>query len=120
MVATIGPPTLSDGNTITIADLERLIEHLALMPNEEIEENSSINAQRIMYKFWLRADNEQELALMLYLDLLRRNKKMQPFIKMALRAAILETARYGDYFDKADELYMQIGEMLNKIDWSRE
>jgi hypothetical protein len=113
-------PTLPNEKPLTIADLERLIDKLALMPNEGNEEKSSINAKRIMYKFWLRTDNEQELALMLYLDLLRRNRKLQPFIKIALRAAILETARFGDYFDKADELYMQIAEMMNKIDWSRE
>lgn len=118
MVTTTTPPPQE--KQLTIADLERLIEKLALMPNENIEEKSSINAKRVMFKFWLRTDNEQELALMLYLELMRRNKKMQPFIKLALRAAILETARFGDYFDKADELYMAIGEMITKMDWSRE
>lgn len=120
MVSTLDPPTPP---SITIADLERLADKLALMPNEEITDDdnySGINAKRIMYKFWLRTDNEQELALMLYLDIMRRNRKLQPFIKMALRAALLETARHGDYFDKADDLYMEIAEMMNKIDWSRE
>lgn len=109
--------------SITIADLERLANKLALTPNEQFSDDddySSVNASRIMYRFWLRSDNEQELALMLFLDIMRRNKKMQPFIKMALRAALLETAKYGDYFDMADDLYVQIGEMMNKIDWSKE
>lgn len=120
MVSTTDRPTLSYP---TMADLERLADKLALTPDEQFPDDddySSVNASRIMYRFWLRSDNEQELALMLYLDIMRRNRKLQPFIKMALRAALLETARHGDYFDKADDLYMQIAEMLNKIDWSRE
>lgn len=107
---------------ITIADLERLIGNLSLMHNDQLPDDddySSVNAKRMMYRFWLRTDNESEQVLMQYLDIMKRNRKFQTFIKMALRAALLETARHGDYFDKADDLYMQIGEMLNKIDWSR-
>lgn len=107
---------------LTIDDLERLISNLSLTHDDNISDDddySSVNASRIMYRFWLKTDDEQENALMQYLDIMKRNKKFQTFVKMALRAALLETARHGDYFDKADDLYMQIGEMLNKMDWTR-
>lgn len=120
MVSTLDPPTPP---SITLADLERLADKLALTPNEQFPDDddfSSVNASRIMYRFWLRTDNEQEQALMQYLDIMKNNRKFQTFVKMALRAAILETARHGDYFDKADDLYMEIAEMMNKMDWSRE
>lgn len=117
MITTPPPPM---DKQLTIADLERLAGKLALTPNEEKPDDddySSVNAQRIMYRFWLRTDNEQELALMQYLDILRKNKKLQPFIRMALRAAILECK---EYYDHADPLFVEIEEMFTKIDWSKD
>lgn len=105
--------------SITIADLERLADKLALMPNDDNPDDndySSINAKRIMYKFWLRTDNEQELALMQYLDIFRSNRKLQPFIRMALRLAILETK---GYIDQSDDICDKIEEMFDKVDWSK-
>lgn len=100
----------------TLEDLENLANS-ALMPDEENDEIQSINAQRIQYKFWLRTDNEQELALMQYLDILRANRKLQPFLKLAARMAILET--FG-YTDKSDDICDVIEDIFNKIDWTRE
>ena len=108
------PPTLP----ITIADLERLADKLALTQNNENEEISRINDKRIMYRFWLREDVESELALMQWLDILKANRKMQTFIKLALRLAILETKGYTD---KSDDICDAIeGIFDDKVDWTRE
>lgn len=117
------PPTLSNNRPLTIADLERLVSSLSLTSDNQLSDDddyTNVNASRMMYRFWLRTDVESEQVLMQYLNIMKRNRKFQTFIKLALRAAILETARYGDYFEQSDELYVQIAEMLNKIDWSRE
>lgn len=115
MITTPTPPP------ITLDDLERLVANLALTPNEDNpndDDYSSVNAKRIMYRFWLRTDNEQELALMQYLDILRNNRKLQPFIRLALRLAILETKGYFDLSDNiCDELEVIFDE---KVDWSKD
>src|SRR5690606_37359962 len=105
---------------VTIADLERLVAKLALTPDEDIVEDNNyfnINAKRIMYRFWLRTDDEQELALMQWLDILRANRKMQPFIRMALRMSIL--AAKG-YYDQSDEIEDNISLLFDNVNWTKE
>lgn len=103
----------------TLADLEQMAGNLALTLNEqnvENEKNLSVNDKRIMYRFWLDESKETDLALMQYLDIMRKNRKLQPFIKLALRMAILETKGYIDW---SDDLCDEIEEMFARIDWSR-
>ena len=105
---------------LTIADLDRLIDKLSANAKTEFEDDgnhTNTNAKRIMYRFWLRTDNEQEQALMQWLDIMKSNRKFQTFVKLALRLAILETK---GYIDQSDDICDTLEDMFNKIDWSKE
>lgn len=108
------PPPLS------IADLERLIDKLNSNAKTDLPDDddySSVNAKRVMYRFWLRTDNESEQVLMQWLDLMKNHRKFQTFVKLALRASIFEVKEHYDY---ANDLFLELGEMFEKLDWSRE
>lgn len=108
------PPPLS------IVDLERLIDKLNSNAKTDLPDDddySSVNAKRVMYRFWLRTDNESEQVLMQWLDLMKNHRKFQTFVKLALRASIFEVKEHYDY---ANDLFLELGEMFEKLDWSRE
>lgn len=118
-------------NHPTIADLERLANELALMPDDVSETEPSINATkrvRKQYKFWLDQNRGGDLALCQYLDILKSNRKLKPFLELALRYAILDYSTRKHYaqdgipvipFEYVDDIQAEIDWILDNLNWGK-
>ena len=121
-------------NHPTLADLERLVNDLALMPDEQNKSDLTPvgimpkTRSRKQYKFWLDVNQGGDLALCQYLNTLKNNRKFKTFINLALRYAIVDYSTRKHHnngepnvpFEYLDDIQADIEWLLDNLNWSKE